>query len=400
VAAYFAALDGAPDDLDAWMGLGVATALLGHASLARFALGRAIELGAGLPSGGRARMLRDRGVALLAIGEVEEGLASLTDATRAAPDDRALALVLAESLHDHGAIDPAVALAQDCVDRAPTLPEAHFVLARTVYERDPERALDHARRALDLAPRFFAARLLLAGALALERREDAARAAIHHPDVDLRFVALVARLADLARDAPVARFTSRASTLAHALALAPQRGPVLEFGVRHGVSTRLLASTLATSGAGASLHAFDSFAGLPEAWQGRAPGAFSTRHELPSLPPNVIVHPGWFETTLPVYLTTEPDPPRLVHVDSDLYSSACTVLRALGPRLRATDDDGPIVLFDECFANATWRDDEHRALVEVSRELGLEPRFLSVNWLTGQAAVRLCSTGGRALPLR
>lgn len=118
-----------------------------------------------------------------------------------------------------------VALAQDCVERAPTLPEAHFVLARTVFEHDPGRALDHARRALDHAPRFFAARLLLAGALALERREDAARAAIDHPDVDLRFGELVARLATLARTAPVARFTSRAATLTHALALAPKRGP-------------------------------------------------------------------------------------------------------------------------------------------------------------------------------
>lgn len=175
---------------------------------------------------------------------------------------------------------------------------------------------------------------------------------------------------------------------------------MLELGVRHGVSTRLLASTLATSGADATLHAFDSFAGLPEAWQGRAPGAFSTRNELPALPPNVIFHPGWFETTLPHYLTTEPDSPRFVHVDSDLYSSACTVLRALGPRLRASDDGGPVVLFDECFANATWQDDEHRALLEVAAELGLEPRFVAVNWMTGQAAVRLCSRGGRAVPLR
>jgi tetratricopeptide (TPR) repeat protein len=390
VTAYFAALDRDPDDLDAWMGLGVATALLGHASLARNALERAFELAVELPTAARARLLRDRGVALLAIGEVERGLASLTDATRARPDDLGSALVLAESLHDHGTLDRAVALAQECVERAPTLPEAHFVLARTVFEQDPERALDHARRALDLAPRFFAARLLLAGALALERREDAARAAIDHPDVDLRFRELVTRLAAIARAAPVARFTSRAATLTHALALAPARGPVLELGVRHGVSTRLLAARLATSGADATLHAFDSFAGLPEAWQGRAPGAFSTCNELPALPPNVIIHPGWFEETLPRYLATEPARPRLVHVDSDLYSSACTVLRGLGPRLRAGPDDGPLLLFDECFANATWQDDEHRALLEVSAELGLEPWFLSVNWLTGQAAVRLC----------
>lgn len=107
VTAYLAALDGDPGDLDAWMGLGVATALLGHASLARNALERAFELAVELPTAARARLLRDRGVALLAIGQVERGVASLTDATRARPDDLGSALVLAESLHDHGALDRA-----------------------------------------------------------------------------------------------------------------------------------------------------------------------------------------------------------------------------------------------------------------------------------------------------
>jgi hypothetical protein len=206
---------------------------------------------------------------------------------------------------------------------------------------------------------------------------------------------MVARLAELAREGPLRGFTSRASTLHHALASAPETGPVLEFGVRHGVSTRLLAQRSASE-----IHAFDSFAGLPEAWHGLAAGTFSTRLEIPALPANVHVHEGWFEETLPLYLATDPAPPCLVHVDSDLHASAVTVLRTLANLLAATEANGPVLLFDECFANATWQDDEHRALVEVARELDKEPRFFAVNWLTGQAAVRLCSPRGRAVPVR
>jgi Flp pilus assembly protein TadD len=142
VTAYADAIAEGPADVEAWMGLGVCAAFLGHASIARAALVTAGRLREALDGSNIARMLRDRGCALLAIGDVDEGLASLADAVRAAPDDVALALVLAESLHEHGAVDQAVAHAAACVEHAPTMPEAHFVFGRVTYERAPERALD------------------------------------------------------------------------------------------------------------------------------------------------------------------------------------------------------------------------------------------------------------------
>jgi predicted O-methyltransferase YrrM len=67
-------------------------------------------------------------------------------------------------------------------------------------------------------------------------------------------------------------FSSTRQTLLAACAAATLGGPVVELGVRHGVSTRLLARA-----AGGHVHAFDSFEGLPQAWHDKARGVFSTR---------------------------------------------------------------------------------------------------------------------------
>lgn len=124
------------------------------------------------------------------------------------------------------------------------------------------------------------------------------------------------------------------SLLAHCLTLANKTGWAVEFGVGKGESLRMIAKTLRCV-------AFDSFEGLPVDWRPEFPkGSFA--HPQPAPIPGVTIVPGWFVDTVPFY-----DWPQgaisLVHIDSDTYESAVTVLASIGPFLH----DGTIVVFDE-----------------------------------------------------
>ena len=129
-------------------------------------------------------------------------------------------------------------------------------------------------------------------------------------------------------------------------------GLALEFGVWRGQSTRRIARLLRPSGR--KLHAFDSFAGLPEDWKHTAAsvherGYFAlSLEEQPlvteTLPPNVELHVGYFNETLPEFAATaatNPRPPErrstisFIHVDCDLHSSSVTALERRGCPPRA-----------------------------------------------------------------
>jgi len=93
-----------------------------------------------------------------------------------------------------------------------------------------------------------------------------------------------------------------------------------------------------------SLHGFDSFEGLPEAWDARRPrGTFSRDGALPTFEDTrVVLHKGWFNDTLPGFAL--PDHERLVlNLDADLYSSTIFVLHTLAKAIRP----GTLLIFDE-----------------------------------------------------
>lgn len=175
-------------------------------------------------------------------------------------------------------------------------------------------------------------------------------------------------------------FAIGASLHGHAMRQAQQEGLVLEFGVRRGTSLRHIAAI-----ANQNVHGFDSFQGLPEGWGSAQPGLLSTAHELPEMPPNVQLHPGWFEDTLPPFLAAHPGPVRFLNIDSDLYASARTVLFALAPRLVP----GTVVVFDELIGNPTWRQDEFKALQEFSEAFTARFEILALSPATKQVALRM-----------
>jgi hypothetical protein len=128
-----------------------------------------------------------------------------------------------------------------------------------------------------------------------------------------------------------------------------------EFGVWKGESLRFIAARTQERVVG-----FDSFSGLSVKWNGMDAGAFATDPPT-DLPDNAEVVTGWFEHTLPEWLRPHDRPAAFVHVDCDLYASACAVLGPLRPRLVT----GTVLVFDEYQNYPGWEDHEFRAWREI-----------------------------------
>ncbi|GAA3573073.1 class I SAM-dependent methyltransferase [Amycolatopsis ultiminotia] len=181
-------------------------------------------------------------------------------------------------------------------------------------------------------------------------------------------------------------FGSPKDTLQYALSLAPSGGMALEFGVASGNTLR----TIAAARGGSGVYGFDSFDGLPEAWLNGMPAGAFARDDLPDVPGAELVV-GLFSDSLPGFLGNHPGTVDFLHVDSDLYSSAKTVLDQVGPRLRV----GSIVHFDEFFNFPGWQRHEYRAWNEHVEKAGLEYRFEAYTYNDNQVTVRI--TGGPGL---
>jgi hypothetical protein len=161
------------------------------------------------------------------------------------------------------------------------------------------------------------------------------------------------------------QFDDRAALLSHSLSLAPKEGLVLEFGVAGGESIRQIAAE--RSG---PIYGCDSFEGLPEDWFGYLRKGFFAQ-ELPKVPAHVSLIKGWFSDTLTGFLAQNQGPLAFLHVDSDLYSSADYIFRALEGRIVP----GTIVLFDEYWNYPGWRQHEFKAFREFIARTGLTYRY-------------------------
>lgn len=152
-------------------------------------------------------------------------------------------------------------------------------------------------------------------------------------------------------------------------------GLFLEFGVFKGDSIRQLSHSRPYR----KVFGFDSFKGLPEDWKRSdnstyKKGHFDLKGGLPAVPNNVTLIPGFFENTLPHWLELNRDEKiALVHIDSDLYSSAKYALSLLNKKL----EPGTIIIFDELsdFGKGSypaWEDGEWKALNEWLTEFRRE----------------------------
>jgi len=143
-----------------------------------------------------------------------------------------------------------------------------------------------------------------------------------------------------------------------------REGIALEFGVGEGHSLRCIARCMPAVG-------FDSFEGLPEDWRpGFEKGMFAADIAAVrrGLPPGVVVIPGLFEETLPVFSWWGMRDILLIHIDCDLYSSTATVLEHLPweDMMRPRGKHKPVIIFDEWWNYPEAEMHEQRAWLEFT----------------------------------
>jgi hypothetical protein len=181
----------------------------------------------------------------------------------------------------------------------------------------------------------------------------------------------------------VANFKGRAQLYRWLLKQAGNDGLFLEFGVYKGDSINCLAG-LKTD---VTWHGFDSFVGLPHAWTlGARTGAFSTEGHQPAVRKNVKLIAGFFEDTLPPFVSQNRTKKiAVLHIDCDLYSSTKTILENVGPMLSPDS----IIIFDEFFNYPGWAEQEYKAFMEYVAEHDVSFEYWGYVRTGGQVAVRL-----------
>lgn len=129
---------------------------------------------------------------------------------------------------------------------------------------------------------------------------------------------------------------------------------------------------------------FDSFIGLPEAWEGRPQGHFSTAAQVPSIEDQrCSFRKGWFYETLPDFLAQYDgcDELQVFHLDADLFSSTLYVLNHIGPLLKP----GDYIIFDEFHI---WMD-EFRAFILFQKVFPVEYKVVSRSPDWSQVVIRI-----------
>jgi hypothetical protein len=205
-----------------------------------------------------------------------------------------------------------------------------------------------------------------------------------HPARERAFRALQRSVDYIERAMPDALgFDSQRELIEFALKAVAVEGYYLEFGVFTGGTIRFIARGIGKR----TIHGFDSFAGLPQAWAGFNLGgkAFDVAGRLPRVPDNVALHRGYYDISLPKWLDANPGPIAFMHIDCDIYSSTKTIFDLTAPRLLP----GTIILFDEYFNYPNWEQHEYKAFQELVARLGIKYTYLG--FARQQVAVKIDS---------
>ena len=379
ISSYRRALQIEPSCAEILYNLGAAERAAGNPAEAVGAYRRAIEL--------RSDFVEARnnlGLALLDWGRADEAVVALEQARALSPLLPAIHANLGNAMRLQERPAEAMASYRRAVALEPSCAEAWFNLHAMLFDQgDLAGAAQALERGLEARPEHATARFFL-GVVRHELGDSAGAescfaAVAARPDAPRHMLESWA-YARSARTPRTRLFAHGQPTLAYALAQAEVPGLVLELGVRFGTSIRFIAKR-----AGQTVHGLDSFQGLPEAWGPLPAGTYSTRGELPVVPPNVELHVGDFSRTLPDLLGRERGPLRFANVDCDLYRSALVALELLAERIVP----GTVLCFDEYFAYPGWRDGEFAAFRQAADEHGWQHEYLALSLFSKQAVVRI-----------
>lgn len=165
-------------------------------------------------------------------------------------------------------------------------------------------------------------------------------------------------------------YTDKKQVLDFALSKVQVSGMYCEFGVYKGKSVNHIARQVSQP-----VHAFDSFEGLPETWSIRHKKGLFAVDKMPQFEKNIIIHKGWFNDSLPLFVKEYDDKAAFLHIDSDLYSSAKTIFQYLDERIV----EGTVILFDEYFNYPFWEHHEHKAFQEFVMKNNVKYEYLCYN---------------------
>lgn len=148
-------------------------------------------------------------------------------------------------------------------------------------------------------------------------------------------------------------------------------GLYLEFGVHRGFSINIISERIGNN----IIYGFDGFEGMPEKWIPRLEkGELSENGKLPKVNDNVRLVKGWFDETLPDFVSKHSgEKCSFIHIDSDLYSSAKCVFSVLKDNIGS----GTIICFDEFVGHIGWREDEYKAFMEFIEETGYAFKYIA-----------------------
>jgi hypothetical protein len=178
--------------------------------------------------------------------------------------------------------------------------------------------------------------------------------------------------------ADVPAFKNDFALLQHALEKVTLEGLICEFGVFQGTTINHLASLTPKT-----IHGFDSFEGLPEFWRPNfEKGRFAVA-KLPTVRANVQLHKGWFNESLPTFLSANKGPAAFLHIDCDLYSSTRTIFQLFRDRIQP----GTVIVFDEMFNYSGWQQGEFKAFNEFIADTGMKYDWIGYCCYHEQAAV-------------
>lgn len=174
---------------------------------------------------------------------------------------------------------------------------------------------------------------------------------------------------------------NKADLLKFAASEVQNQGLWLEFGVFEARDIKVLSGFTKDT-----VYGFDSFEGLPEDWTFfQRKGRFSLDGHLPEVPDNVVLIKGWFDNTLPAFLDANPESIALLHIDSDLYSSAEYVLSEVADRLVP----GTVILFDDFLNYPAWKDGEAKAFFEFIERTDKQIEYIGFASEQQAVAVRI-----------
>lgn len=177
--------------------------------------------------------------------------------------------------------------------------------------------------------------------------------------------------------------TSKNKILEFASEIANKEGLWLEFGVFQGRSIKLIAKH-----GQHEVFGFDSFEGLPEDWtHDQKKGHFSLEGNIPKINDNrITLIKGWFDKTLPHFLTDHKGKISLLHIDSDLYASAKYVLETLNDRI----EKGCIIVFDDFINYPGWQEGESKAFLEWAEKYEKSFEYIGFVSTHHSIALRIC----------